>query len=413
MKNPKQVRTTFASYTLEKLIGQGGAGIVYSATEDGGSPVAVKMLRTHTSSQEKLKRFKNEYIFCSRNTHANIITVLDHGVAEDGSPFFVMPLYSGSLREVVGKLNPKDAFKIFEKILNGIDAAHKLGTIHRDLKPENILINEIGTDLVIADFGIAEFEQDEIYTSVETKDGTRLGNFPYAAPEQRVRGKKINKQADIYALGLILNELFTNELAHGTDFKKVNSIAEEYSYLDPIVDRMMHQNPASRYADIDELKKELNVRGAEQISMQKLSILKETVIPISDIDDPLAIDPMKIVGVDWSDGHLSLRLNHYPNPTWLSALRNMGNYTSVAGKGPDSFRISGDFGGGYATITARKDEVQQVIDYFNEWLPAANTLYIRKIKQGLDEADRKQKEEIQRKIKQEQERAEVMRGIRY
>ncbi|SET56200.1 hypothetical protein SAMN05216412_108100 [Nitrosospira multiformis] len=147
--------------------------------------------------------------------------------------------------------------------------------------------------------------------------------------------------------------------------------------------------------------------------MQKLSVLKKTVIPVSDIDYPLAIDPMKIVGVDWDGGHLSIRLNHYPNPTWISALRNMGSYISVAGKGPDSFIFSGDFGGGYAKIPANKNEVQQVIDYFNVWLPVANTLYIRKIKQGLDEADRKQREEIQRRIKQEEERAEVLRSIRY
>jgi serine/threonine protein kinase len=413
MKKPKQVKTTFATYTLDKLLGQGGAGIVYAAIEDGGSPVAIKMLRTNSDSQEKLKRFKNEYIFCSRNTHANIISVLDHGIAENGAPFFVMPLYEGSLRDVIGKLTPKDAFKIFEKILNGIDAAHKLGTIHRDLKPENILINGIDTDLVIADFGIAEFEQDEIYTSVETKDGTRLGNFQYAAPEQRVRGKKIDKRADIYALGLILNELFTNELAHGTGYKIIESVAKEYSYLDPIVNGMLHHDPASRYPDIDELKKELIARGAEHVSMQKISTLKGTVIPISDIDDPLAIDPMKIVGVDWDDGHLSIRLNHYPNPAWLSALRNMGNYTSVRGKEPDSFNFSGDFGGGYAKIQASKDEVQQVIDYFNQWLLAANSLYVIKIKRDLAETERKRREEIQRKIKQEQERAEVMRNIKY
>jgi serine/threonine protein kinase len=336
--------------------------------------------------------------------------VLDHGIAEDGAPFFVMPLYMGSLRKVVGKLSPKEAFKIFEKILNGIDAAHKLGTIHRDLKPENILINRngINTDLVIADFGIAEFEQDEIYTNVETKNGTRLGNFPYAAPEQRVRGGKIDKRSDIYALGLILNELFTNVLAHGTGYKTIKSVAEEYSYLDPIVERMLHQNPASRYLDIDELKKELNARGAEQVSMQKLSRLKTTVIPKNEIDDPIASDPMRIVDYDWDNGILKLELNHQPNPGWVSALKNIGNYTSVIGKGPDMFQ----FEDRSARIAAGPYEVQDIIDYFKQWLPMAHTLYVQRIKQKLGQEERKQREELQRRIKQEEEKAAVMRSIK-
>jgi serine/threonine protein kinase len=409
MKKPKQVKTTFASYTLGKCMGEGGAGIVYSATEDGGSPVAVKMLRT--DSREKLKRFKNEYIFCSRNTHVNIITVSDHGTTEEGAPFYVMPLYRESLRDVIGKLDPKAVFKVFEKILNGVDAAHKLGTIHRDLKPENILINGTGIDddLVIADFGIAEFEQDEIYTSVETKDGTRLGNFPYAAPEQRARGRKIDKQADIYALGLILNELFTNELAHGTGFKTIKSTAEEYSYLDPIVERMLHQNPASRYADIDELKKELNARGAEQVSMQKLSRLKSTVIPTNKIDDPIAYDPMRIVNVDWNNGILNIILNHHPSPGWVSALRNIGNYTSIMGKGPDVFQFSDRS----ARISAGQYEAQDIIDYFKQWLPKADTLYLERIKQKLAQAERKQREELQDRVKQEEIKAEVMRNLKF
>lgn len=415
MKKPKQVKTTFASYTLNKCIGEGGAGVVYAAREEEGDVVAIKMLRAHNVNSEKLKRFKNEYIFCSRNKHPNIITVLDHGLADEGTPFFVMPLYSGSIRGLVGKLSPTQAFKVFGKILNGLDAAHKLGTTHRDLKPENILArgNGVDDDLVIADFGIAEFEKDEIYTAVETKDGTRLANFQYAAPEQRVRGKKIDKRADIYALGLILNELFTKELAHGTGYTTIKSVSEEYSYLDLIVEKMLHQNPDFRYANVDELKKDVNARGAEQVSMQKLSSLKKTVIPTSEIDDPLITDPMKIVDVDWDGELLTIRLNHQPNPTWLWALKNMGNYTSVMGKGPDNFNLGGDFGGGFAKIPASKNEVQQVISYFNEWLPKAYSSYKLKLKQNIDTAERKQRGELQERIKKEEEKAEVMGNLKF
>ncbi len=296
MKKPKQLRTTFTTYRLIQCIGEGGSGAVYSAREENGAEFAIKILDPDKAAKkEKLKRFENEYRFCSQNKHPNIITVLDHGLSEDQAPFFVMPLYKGSLRQLIGKLTPQAALTVFEKILDGVDAAHKQGVTHRDLKPENILAND-STELVIADFGIAEFEEEELYTAVETRDGARLANFQYAAPEQRTRGEKIDKRADIYAIGLILNELFTTQLAHGTNYKTIASVTSAYPYLDSLVERMLQQNPTSRYNDIDEIKRELIARGEEHVSMQRLSKLKATVIPTSEIDDPLAADPMRIVG---------------------------------------------------------------------------------------------------------------------
>ncbi|MBI3545002.1 MAG: serine/threonine protein kinase, partial [Gammaproteobacteria bacterium] len=203
MKKPKQLRTTFTTYQIHDCVGEGGSGVVYSASDDNGSKLAIKILEPAKASKDRLKRFENEFRFCSRNKHPNIITVLDHGLVDDSVPFFVMPLYEGSFRGLIGKLSPRDALTTFEKILDGVEGAHKLGVIHRDLKPENILVNSKGKELVIADFGIATFEEEELFTAVETKDNARLANFQYAAPEQRVRGKPVDKRADIYALGLI------------------------------------------------------------------------------------------------------------------------------------------------------------------------------------------------------------------
>lgn len=409
MKKPKQVRTTFASYTLNKCIGESGSGVVYSAKEESGNSVAIKMLDPAKATRDKLKRFENEYRFCSRNKHPNIITVLDHGLTDDQAPFFVMPLYEGSIRGLIGKLSPREALIIFEKILDGVDSAHKLGVTHRDLKPENILANGAGADLVIADFGIAEFEEEEIFTAVETKDGARLANFQYAAPEQRTRGKRVDKRADIYALGLILNELFTVELAHGTNYKTVASVTNDYPYLDILVEKMLQQDPASRYNNIDELKKELIARGEEHVSLQKLSRLRDTVIPTSEADDPLIADPMRIVGVDWDKGTLSIELNHQPNPNWLWSLGNMGGYSSLMGKGPDNFQ----FVGKSARISASSNQAQEVVDYFKQWLPQANRIYENKVKQDLEAVERRQRDELQRRIKQEQEKANVKRNLQF
>ena len=293
--------------------------------------------------------------------------------------------------------------------MNGVDAAHKLGVVHRDLKPENVLSNDTGNDLVVADFGIARFEEEDFYTAVETKDGTRLANFQYAAPEQRIRGKAIDKRVDIYALGLILNELFTGQLALGTNFKEISSVTNDYPYLDILVDRMLQNDPAARFQDIDEVKKELIARGEQHVSMQKLSLLRDTVIPAGELDDPLISDPMNIVGVDWTNEMLSIELNHAPNQNWLWALGHMGNYTSLMGKGPERFQ----FVGNVARISASSHEAQQAIDYFKQWLPMANRVYVDKLKQDMAENERRQKAELQKQIRQEEERTQVKQNLKF
>jgi serine/threonine protein kinase len=409
MKKPKELRTAFSIYAIKDSIGQGNSGIVYKAINDNGESVAIKILDPAKVSREKLKRFENEYRFCSNNRHPNIIRVLDHGLTDDGTPFFVMPLYDESLRKLIGNLEVNQSFSIFMKMLDGIEAAHMLGVVHRDLKPENILVRNIGKELVITDFGISSFEEEELFTAVETKDGTRLANFQYPAPEQRARDKEVDRRADIYALGLMLNELFTSELAHGTNYKKIGSVSPDYSYLDIIVDRMLRQDPSSRYQSIEKIKKELISRGAEHISRQKVSKLKKTVISTTEVDDPLINDPMRIIDVGWKDNMLTIILNHPVNEKWIWALNNMGTWSALLGKNPINF----EFYGNKVHIHAESRQTQQVIDHFNEWLPKANKVYADKIKHEQEEAERKEREELQRRIKMEEERSDVLRKLKF
>ncbi|GAI75838.1 unnamed protein product, partial [marine sediment metagenome] len=210
LNKPLVFTTTFATYTATHIIGEGGSGRIFEASDDTGGICAIKWLDLAKATKEKVKRFKNELQFCLRNQHPHILTVVDHGVfikGEGNSPFYVMPLYDGSLRDLLkAGISPDKVLNYFAQILDGIEAAHIQGVVHRDLKPENILYATDDDHLVIADFGIAHFEEDELYTAVETKDSARLANFQYAAPEQRSRGIEPDQRADIYALGLILNE---------------------------------------------------------------------------------------------------------------------------------------------------------------------------------------------------------------
>lgn len=105
LKRAIELETAFETYTVDEIIGEGGAGRVYAGRDGGGSVVAIKVLANQT--RDKRQRFKNETGFLSRNTHANIIRVLDCGVSNsDGllGPFYVMPRYQSSLRKQIGKL---------------------------------------------------------------------------------------------------------------------------------------------------------------------------------------------------------------------------------------------------------------------------------------------------------------------
>lgn len=410
MSKPDKLYTTYSTYDVKDVIGEGGSGLIYKAVDDDGLNVAIKALPFEKSSKGKLKRFKNESHFCRNCDHANIVKVTDSGLFDDKkTPFFVMPLYEGSLRKIINKINPEQANGIIAKILDGIEAAHLLGVTHRDIKPENILINGIGTDLVISDFGIAGFREEDLLTAVETGDGARLCNFQYSAPEQKSRGKQVDHRADIYAAGLIINELFTKEIPHGTDYKTINNVAPDFKYLDIVVEKALRQDPNNRYQSIDELKKEISARGKEHISSQKLDRLKKTVIPTTDLDDPIVNAPMKVVGFDWNDSHLRIKVNHVFNKDFIWAMHNLGGYTSILGKDPNCFEYLGDT----AAIAAQPNEVQDVINYFKGWLTKASIIYSDKLRKAKFDAENQERERLRKQIAKEEERANLLKNIKF
>jgi serine/threonine protein kinase len=244
-------------YSLGKVIGNGGAGVVYEARTEDNDACAIKVLSTQQSS--KIKRFKNEIAYCFRNQHKNTIAVWDFGQT-DGKTFYVMPLYSSTLRKLIlTGIEQTRVLDFLSQVLNGVEAAHQNGVCHRDLKPENILFDQATETLVVADFGIAKFKEEELQTAVETSAQEGLANFQYSAPEQRVRERVVDQRADIYALGLILSEMFTGEVPQGTGFKRIASVAPRYSYLDSAIDSMVQQTPENRPESISDVRRLLRL----------------------------------------------------------------------------------------------------------------------------------------------------------
>lgn len=402
------LETAFAVYTLAEVIGEGGAGRVFAATDEAGRSWAVKVLSASRATRERRKRFKNEILFSERMSHPNVVAVVDHGVAalaDGSSPFYVMPRYAGSLRASMAQFTCSDArLRCFEQILSGTEAAHLVGVVHRDIKPENILCDVAAAMFVVADFGVAHFTDEELYTAAETAPDSRLANFLYAAPEQRVRGQSVDARSDIYALGLLLNELFTGAVPHGTAYRTIAETSPEYAWLDPIVEAMLRQRPQDRPASIDAIKRALIAHRQDFVARQRLDEIQRTVVPTTAVTDPLAKTAPRLVGVDWKRGQLILTLDRPINPMWVSALRDMGSYLSVWGKGPEAFWFSVK----EARVSAEEHEVQEIVNHFKSWLPQATATYARMLQRERQEAEERERAELHA----EQEELERQRRVK-
>lgn len=259
---PERFETALDVYVAKSVLGEGASGRVFLVLDSSGNSLAVKCLDPSLISTERIRRFKNELVFSQKNTHPNILSIIDYGFMPDGeirNPFYVMPAYPSTLRKLLDQgLSPDQAYELFMKILAGVEEAHQRKIWHRDLKPQNILVNLESSTLVVADFGIAHFAEDALYTAIQTQKSERLANFAYAAPEQRVKGRSVDHRADIYALGLMLNELFTGEIPQGTDFRHISLVASRYAYLDPAIDHMIKQDPDQRPASVADVRLEIS-----------------------------------------------------------------------------------------------------------------------------------------------------------
>ncbi|MCA9655431.1 MAG: protein kinase [Myxococcales bacterium] len=193
-------------YRIERRIGRGSMGTVYSAHDRVvDERVALKLLAT--PSEDALERFRREVRLARRVTHRNAARTFDLGEIA-GVHFITMELVEGdSLAQLLqgGQLPPSRVVAIAQQLCRGLQAAHDVEVIHRDLKPANVLIEE-GGRAVITDFGVAWSSDD---SAGETGGGESMAGTPaYMAPEQ-VLGLPLDARADLYALGTVLFEMLT------------------------------------------------------------------------------------------------------------------------------------------------------------------------------------------------------------
>src|SRR3984957_5842590 len=203
-------RLRASRYRIVALLGKGGMGEVYRADDlTLGQAVALKFLPDEAARDEGLQeRFRNEVRIARRVSHPNVCRVYDVGDV-DGHTFFTMEYVDGedlaSLLRRIGRLPGDKALDIARQLCAGLAAAHGKGVLHRDLKPANIMLDGRG-QVVITDFGLAGVADDIRGNEI------RSGTPAYMAPEQ-LAGKEVSTRSDIYALGLVLYEVFTGKRA--------------------------------------------------------------------------------------------------------------------------------------------------------------------------------------------------------
>src|SRR5688572_30491489 len=210
-------------YRVQRLLGEGGMGQVYLAEHEAiEKKIALKVLRPEYSLKPDIvARFQQEAISASRIKHPNVLDVFDFGRLDNDCFFLAMEYLEGNdLADEIVKhrmLDPLRGLRFALQVCRALAAAHGRGVVHRDLKPENVSLQRTADGEVIVkivDFGIAQLRSNEEAAATEpkrrrlTRTGMIFGTPEYMAPEQ-AGGRNADLRVDVYALGVIMYEMFT------------------------------------------------------------------------------------------------------------------------------------------------------------------------------------------------------------
>ncbi|TMQ11267.1 MAG: hypothetical protein E6J91_23760 [Deltaproteobacteria bacterium] len=268
-------------YTIRRKLAEGGMGIVYEGVHGKiGRLAAIKVLRPELCRTESVvERFYQEARAVNAIRHDHIVDIYDFGRDPYGRVFFVMEYLEGeplSARLRRGALPWTEAFPILEQALRALKAAHDKGFVHRDLKPDNLWLKYVEgrIHVKLLDFGIAKLVGTDSPAEQLTQTGSVIGTPHYMSPEQINGAKAIDQRTDLYALGVIMYEMFTGAtpflgdtlqaILTGHLFKEPPRLADLPAGLGvpppiaEIVDRMLVKDPAGRYASATDVLADLH-----------------------------------------------------------------------------------------------------------------------------------------------------------
>jgi WD40 repeat protein/tRNA A-37 threonylcarbamoyl transferase component Bud32 len=205
-------------YTVQRVLGSGGMGVVYVAEQDRPRRVvALKVLRRSLATRKLRRRFELEAELLGRLQHPGIAQIFEAHPGDDVTPPFIsMELIDGRpLTEFASarRLSVPARLDLLARVCDAVQHAHQRGVIHRDLKPANILVDPTGHARVL-DFGVARsLDSDLSHTTLQADVGQLVGTLAYMSPEQ-VAGTRdeVDTRADVYALGVMLYQLLAGKL---------------------------------------------------------------------------------------------------------------------------------------------------------------------------------------------------------
>ena len=297
-----EVGSRLGHYDVTALIGEGGMGQVYRATDTQlGRDVALKILPdAFAADPDRLARFQREARVLASLNHPNIAQI--HGIEKsDDTQALVLELVEGptlAARIAQGPIPLDEALPIAKQIAEALEAAHEAGVIHRDLKPANIKVREDGTVKVL-DFGLAKAmdttpagdpSQSPTLTAAATQMGVIMGTAAYMSPEQ-ARGKPVDKRADIWAFGAVLYEMLASARAFpGQDttdtIAAVVRAEPDWSTLSAtprgvveLIRRCLLKDPRRRLRDIGDARFALDTVGSTDVEPSRPQASRAAAAP--------------------------------------------------------------------------------------------------------------------------------------
>jgi serine/threonine-protein kinase len=264
-------------WRIESVLGRGGMGAVYAASHvRNGSAVALKVLHRELCRDQALReRFLHEGYAANQVGHPGTVSIIDDGVAQDGSTYLVMERLQGRPLDAIadaqgGKLQLPEVLKHTLALLDVLSAAHAKGIVHRDIKPENVFLCNSGT-LKVLDFGIAHVKEAQTKARL-TVTGVPMGTPAFMPPEQALaHWDRVGTRSDVYSIGATMFTLLTGKLVHEArtlpellvvvSTRPARPVRSLLPDLPPtiagVIDRALAFEPHARWSDAREMREAL------------------------------------------------------------------------------------------------------------------------------------------------------------